>query len=751
MKNKTIIEFAKRIYQKPLLVMAGVAVMASCSDKKSDSDTETSKDKNTDYAELVNTEIGNKGKGHDISEQYLEAGYTFPGAMYPFGMVQFTPTFFAPDKGFVINQYSGAGCEHMGNCPVLPLSGEVTTSPDGMMNLGTKIKTEKAVAGYYKAKLENSNIGAEFTVTARTGMAKFSFPAKDKKGTVIIGTGLNAKEIKKAYVKITGKRTFEGYADGGSFCGYETPFMLYFSGEFDTDALDTGVWEKTVLKKAAEASGQNSGAYFTFDTSGKKEVTYKMGISYVSLENAKANLKAENSGWDFEAVKTTATKAWNAQLGKVRVTGDDKDHVTQFYTALYHALAHPSLFSDVNGQYMGADLKMHTANGFNYYTAFSNWDTYRTQIQLIALLAPKETSDMMKSITAFAEQSGGSWPRWVMANVETGIMQGDPTSVLVANAWAFGAKDFDVAKALQIMQKGAEVPGAKSQREESRPFSKQYLEKGYAPASMSLEYNSADFAIAQFGKQALNNDAIYKKYLKESQKWKNLYNPQTKWLQSRNENGSWKQLTDDMREASYKNYFWMVPHNLKGLIDTLGGKQVAEKRLDEFFSKLNADYNDEWFAAGNEPDFQVPWVYNWVDAPYKTQALVKKIIAEQYSNRANGLPGNDDLGAMGAFYVLANVGLFPVVPGVGGFSVNSPSFSKIEIDLAGGKTLTINGGNEGEGKPYIQSLTLNGKEYNNTWIPLSEIANGGTLTYKLSDTPNKQWGIGATPPSFDTK
>jgi predicted alpha-1,2-mannosidase len=744
-KNDTT-KNAKTIYSKTFwhsFVLLTAVLMPLC--------TFAQKSPATNYAELVNTEIGNLGKGHDVSEQYLEAGYTFPGAMYPFGMAQFTPTFFRPNKGFVINQYSGAGCDHMGNCPVLPLLGKLDKSPGDMQQLGTKIVTEKAVAGYYKANIENSNIKAEFTVTTRTGLAKFSYPATANTGTVIIGTGINGTKITKAHVKITGKRSFEGYADGGQFCGYDTPYMLYFVGEFDADATETGIWDTSGVKKSAEASGENSGAYFTFDVSKNKAVSYKMGISYVSIENARENLKAENAGWDFEKIKSQAQQAWNAQLSKIRVEGTDKGHIAEFYTGLYHTFTHPGIFNDINGQYMGADFKVHKAEGFNYYTAFSNWDTYRTQIQLIAVLAPKETSDMCKSLVLFAEQSGGGWPRWVLANMETGIMQGDPTSALVANAYAFGAKDFDVKKALEIMQRGAEVPGTKSQKELTRPYVEDYLKKGYAPASMSLEYSVADFAIAQFAKQAVKNNTVYAKYLNESQKWKNLYNPKTTWLQSRNEDGSWKPLTDDMREASYKNYFWMVPHNFKTLIDTIGGNKVAEKRLDEFFDKLNADYNDEWFAAGNEPDFQVPWAYNWVGAPYKTQRLVKRIIAEQYSNRASGLPGNDDLGAMGAFYVFANLGLFPVVPGVGGFSISSPSFSKIEIDIKGGKTVTILGGNEGEAKPYIQSLEWNGKKYDNTWIPVGELAKGGTLKFTLSDKPNTAWGTTATPPSFDTK
>lgn len=355
--------------------------------------------------------------------------------------------------------------------------------------------------------------------------------------------------------------------------------------------------------------------------------------------------------------------------------------------------------------------------------------------------------DIVTSHLLFAQRSGGAFPRWVMANYETGIMQGDPTSILVANAYAFGVKGFDRNLALSIMRKTAETPGAKSQEIEARPFLRQYLEKGYMHASMQLEYTSADFAIGQFALQAFNNKNLYQRYLQQAQSWKNLYNPATTWLNSRNEDGSWKNFNDDWREATYNSYFWMVPYNLKSLIDTIGGKKTAEKRLDSLFTKLNATYYQDWFAAGNEPDFQAPWTYNWTLTPHKTQALVRRIITEQYSNRDNGLPGNDDLGAMGAWYVFANMGIYPMIPGYGGFSVNSPSFSKIVLHLDGGKTLKISGGSETN--PYVQNLLVNGKTWNSTWIPWQELGKGGSLQFTLSGQPNHSWGATVEPPSFD--
>ena len=701
---------------------------------------------NINYAEKVNALIGNKGKGVSKTELQFEAGFTDPGATYPFGMVQFTPTFFAPQEGFVVNQLSGAGCPNMGNFPTLPLTGVLQKSPNRMDSLNPDPTTLKSVAGYYRVKL-NSNIDCQLTVTKRTGMAQYQFPTGETRGTIVIGSGINATKMRDANIRITSPNSCEGYADGGSFCGSPTPYTVYFVAQFDQKAASFGTWKGEQLMASSDTgSGPNSGAYFTFDLSGGKTINYKFGISYVSLANARENLEKENPGFNFEKVLAQTTAAWNNYLGKIEVSGGSDDRTTQFYTHLYHALIHPSIFDDVNGDYMGSDNQVYKAKGYDYYTAFSNWDTYRTQSQLLSILAPKEMSDIVTSHLMFAERSGGSFPRWVLANFETGIMQGDPTTVLVSNAYAFGARNFDTKKALDIMRKGAEVPGSKSQKIETRPYLAQYLDKGYMNASMELEYTSADFAIGQFALQAFNDKSLYQKYLHRSQYWKNLYNPQTKWLNSRNPDGSWKKFNDDWREATYTSYFWMVPYNLKSLIDTIGGKEYAERRLDSLFTKLNATYYQDWYAAGNEPDFQVPWIYNWVGAPYKTGALVKRIIKEQFSNRDNGLPGNDDLGAMGAWYVFANIGLFPMIPGVAGFSINSPSFPNIKLHLAKG-TVDITGGSES--KPYIQSLQLNGKAYNNTWLAWGKINNGAKLHFELSEQPNKSWGVLNTPPSFE--
>lgn len=692
-------------------------------------------DKN--YAEEVNTLIGTKGLG-------LASGYLYPGATYPFGMVQFTPSYFSKSAGFVINQLSGAGCDHMGNFPTFPVKGKLQASPENILNYRINISKEQGHAGYYEATVQE-DIRAHLTVTERTGMAKYEFPANQTMGTVIIGGGISATPINQAAIVITAPNRCEGYAVGGNFCGLPTPYKVYFVAEFDKGAVEFGTWKQKELKpNTTFAEGECSGVYFTFDLDKKKDIQYKIGVSYVSVDNARKNLRMENAGWNFDEIRGEAEKSWNHYLSKIEVEGDNADRITQFYTHLYRTMIHPNVCSDVNGEYMGADNRVYKSRS-KQYTSFSNWDTYRTQIQLLAMLELDVTSDIVISHQDFAEQSGGAFPRWVLANVETGVMQGDPTPILISNAYAFGARNYDPRPIFKTMRTNAEIPGAKSQNIEERPGLKQYLEKGYYNASEQLEYTSSDFAIGQFALRAIGDEFSAWRYFHFARSWKNLFNPETGWLQSRNSDGSWKPLSEDFRESTYKNYFWMVPYDIAGLVEMIGGKKNAEQRLDEFFQRLDANYNDAWFASGNEPSFHIPWIYNWVGCPYKTQAVVNRILNEQYSGKIDGLPGNDDLGTMGAWYIFACIGLYPEIPGIGGFTINTPIFSSVKIHLKNG-SIFIKGGSEKN--IYIKSLKVNGVLYNSTWINWDELSNGATLEYQTSGKADLKWGTKVLPPSF---
>jgi predicted alpha-1,2-mannosidase len=692
-------------------------------------------------SEIVDTRIGTKGES-------LACGYSIIGATYPFGMVQFTPSFFSPQKGFVVTQLSGAGCSNMGNFPVVPLAGNLEISPNDMNSLEPFTDINNSSAGYLSVN-SKKDITSRLTVTKRAAIAQFEFKESDN-GTIIIGSGVNSsneKYIKNSFVNITSNSTCEGFTEGGEFCGTETPYKVYFAAEFDRPANELGTWSGNELTQSLNNEGQNSGAFFTFSTNKNKEVNYRIAISFVSIENAKENLKSENLNTSFDGYLINTQKVWNKHLGKIKISTINEDKKVQFYTNFYHSLIHPNIVSDVNGDYMGADFKVYNnSNGKEHYSSFSVWDTYRTQAQLLAMLFPKESSEMMQSLVNFAEQAGG-YGRWILANIETGIMQGDPTPILISNSFAFGAKDFDLKKAYKYMYKGAMEPRVNSQKQEIRPYLTEYINNGHTFASMMLEYTSSDFAIGQFALQALNKKNDAKLFVDRSQNWNNIYNPKIKWLNSKYPNNIWKDITHDWREGSYKNYFWMVPYNLKGLINKIGGNEFAEKRLDTLFTRLDAKYEDDWFAAGNEPDFQVPWTYNWISKPNKTSQTISRILNEQYNSSVSGLPGNDDLGTMGAWYVFASIGLYPMIPGVGGFSINIPAFENISIDLPNNNFLKIN--KTGPDNFFIKSLSFNDTFHNSTWINWNKISKGGVLSFEITNNNQSNWGTNEPPPSFN--
>ena len=692
-------------------------------------------------SEIVDTRIGTKGES-------LACGYSIIGATYPFGMVQFTPSFFSPQKGFVVTQLSGAGCSNMGNFPVVPLAGNLEISPNDMNSLEPFTDINNSSAGYLSVN-SKKDITSRLTVTKRAAIAQFEFKESDN-GTIIIGSGVNSsneKYIKNSFVNITSKSTCEGFTEGGEFCGTETPYKVYFAAEFDRPANELGTWSGNELTQSLTNQDQNSGAFFTFSTDKNKEVNYKIAISFVSIENAKENLKSENLNTTFDGYLINTQNVWNKHLGKIKISTTNEDKKVQFYTNFYHSLIHPNIVSDVNGDYMGADFKVYNnSNGKEHYSSFSVWDTYRTQAQLLAMLFPKESSEMMQSLVNFAEQAGG-YGRWILANIETGIMQGDPTPILISNSFAFGAKDFDLKKAYKYMYKGAMEPRVNSQKQEIRPYLTEYINNGHTFASMMLEYTSSDFAIGQFALQALNKKNDAKLFVDRSQNWNNIYNPKIKWLNSKYPNNIWKDITHDWREGSYKNYFWMVPYNLKGLINKIGGNEFAEKRLDTLFTRLDAKYEDDWFAAGNEPDFQVPWTYNWISKPNKTSQTISRILNEQYNSSVSGLPGNDDLGTMGAWYVFASIGLYPMIPGVGGFSINIPAFENISIDLPNNNFLKIN--KTGPDNFFIKSLSFNNTFHNSTWINWNKISKGGVLSFEITNNNQSNWGTNKSPPSFN--
>lgn len=694
-----------------------------------------------DYTKLVDPRIGTQGSG-------LGSGYTFIGATYPFGMVQFTPTYFAPNKGFVINQLSGAGCAHLGNFPTLPLAGELTRSPRDMTGFKPYKTLKECHAGYFSAEMEDGVI-CNATVTRRSAIAQFLFPNTHAKGTVLIGSGIiGSASFYNAHVTVTAPNRCEGFAEGGDFCGVlDTKYRVYFVAEFNRPASTYGTWKDgDMIEHQMAVGGSDSGAWFTFDTSEDNLVEYRISISYVSAANARENFAKDANQGGFDSLRTATEAEWNRRLGAIAVSEENPDRVVQFYTHLYHALIHPNISSDVNGEYMGADSRVHQVEeGREYYTSFSGWDTYRTQCQLLAMLFPEEASDMMQSATDFAEQAGG-YGRWILANIETGVMHGDPMPIIIANTHAFGATDFDVETAFKYMKLGATIPGLRSQTVVVRNDLQSYLKKGHTgSASETLEYTSSDFAIGRFALQALGNEAEAAYFINRAQNWKKLYDPSTRWLRSRETgSGRWSAPDAGWREATKKNYFWMVPFNLEALTDTIG-RDAALARLDELFVRLDASYDEDWFAGGNEPNFQVPWIYNWLGKPHKATQVMHRLFGELYNSSPSGCPGNDDLGTMGAFYVFGSIGLYPVIPGVAGFAINLPQFNEVTVQLPNG-TLSVSGGDT---RGYIRSMKLDGNECDLSWIDWSTIRDGGRIEYQTTSDPEPEWAVDAELPSFN--
>jgi predicted alpha-1,2-mannosidase len=496
------------------------------------------------------------------------------------------------------------------------------------------------------------------------------------------------------------------------------------------------------------------------------EVEARTAISYVGVDGARANLAAEGAA-SFDEIRAAASHEWNAALSHIAVAARDSDDVETFYTSLYRSLLHPNTFNDVDGHYIGFDGAIHTvAEGRTQYTNFSDWDTYRSLAPLQALLFPKQASDMAQSLVNDAEQSG-SYPRWALANSATGEMTGDSVVPLIVNLYSYGAKDFDLKTALHYMVNAATTGGVGLNGYVERPGIATYLQLGYAPetvgpaASITLEWSVDDFTISRFA-DSLGDAATAAEFQNRAQYWQNLFNPTTHYISPRNLSGFFPDgpgFVDSpsrfgqhgFDEGNAEQYLWWVPHNTAGLVTALGGRKAAADRLDRFTKKLNEGPNDPYLWAGNEPGFGVPWLYNYIGQPWKTQHTVDRVRG-LFGPLADGEPGNDDLGAMASWYVWAALGLYPSTPGTPSLTVNTPLFDRAVIALPGSQFVRISapGASAPSHLKYIRGLAIDGQATDKTFLPESIIRTGGQLAYSLSAHPNESWGTPETsaPPSF---
>ena len=561
----------------------------------------------------------------------IHGGNVFPGATMPHGMVQWSPDTSAGGlsmpggynygdtiiRGFSLTHLSGAGCAAFENVPFMPVTRPVSVPPQANGSPYSARFTraqEQAAPGYYAVRL-GSGVSVRLTVTTRAGIAEFTYPAGASAGMIVnpgssAGGRSNIDGSQDAAVQI-GNAEIDGWATAGRFCNLHNRYTVYFAATFNRPFSAFGTWNGAVVRSGSRRdAGPRAGGYVTFDTSRSRAITVKVGLSYVSVANARQNLEAEEPGWSVDAVRRSAAATWNRLLNRIQVTGGTPAQQRVFYTALYHALLQPTVFSDVNGQYRGFDGRVHVARGYTHYANFSGWDIYRSEVQLLAWLIPRVTSDMMQSLVADAQQ-GGWLPRWPVANGYTGEMNGDSAAPILADAYAFGARQFDVWTALRYMIKGADQAGTGPGGYQERPGLAGYLQRGYVPpqtggygsAATTLEYAVDDFAIAQLAR-ALREDTLYREYRQRAENWRTVFDPAIGLVVPRTPGGAWLAPFDPNSmtgfvEGNARQYTWMVPQDLPGLFRAMGGAAAVTRQLDRYFARLNAGPTAPFHWAGN--------------------------------------------------------------------------------------------------------------------------------------------------------
>lgn len=749
-------------------------------------------------------------------------GNVFPGAVTPFGMLSFSPENTRGDatrtaapggyhydatriRGFSLTHMSGTGCAGgSGDIPFFPYAGEVTSSPasdtkDAVYASDFSHSDESAEPGRYRVRLA-SGVSADLTATARTGSARFTFPA-DKPASLLVRSANSEVGSTDSTVRIDpAKRTISGSVTSGNFCGYLDPegqrsyYTVHFTARFDRAFKTTGTWKDDRLDPGStEASGgtggfgsggrpvagKGAGGYVEF-APGTGPVNVKVGISYVSQAGAEANLVAENPpNRSFDTVADAARRAWRERLSAIRVGGGTDAERTTFHTALYHALLHPNVISDVDRRYRGSDNQVHVVGKGHraQYGTFSGWDVYRDQVQLLTLLDPRVGSDIAQSLYELAEQNGGVWDRWLHGASGTHVMNGDPSPIALAGIRAFGGTDFDLSGALRSLVRAATVPTDKDLSPAGkpvlsvgqRPSLNKYLKHHYMPsvsnawggAAETLEMSGADFALSQLAAEAGRKDTA-KTFADRSQWWQNNFNIAATedggYIANRKADGSWvtgftPATGNGFVEGTAAQYTWMVQHNPAGLFAAMGGRDAAVRRLDTFFH----DADGGWAFTGsrgdksemdNEPSINVPYLYAYAGAPYKTQETVRAAMRALWSTEPGGIPGNDDLGAMSSWYVFSALGMYPQVPSRAELVLASPLFPRIEIDRPGGGDISVRAQGAAADAPYVHSLAVNGRTSERSWLPASFVRDGGRLDYTLSATPDPAWGASEAPPSF---
>ncbi len=692
-----------------------------------------------DLSKIVNPFIGTGGHGH-----------TYPGPSTPFGGVQLSPDtrltgwdgcggYHYSDSviyGFSHTHLSGTGVSDYGDILFMPFTGKLNfkngykTSPDSGYGSRFSHSNEEAEAGYYKVLLSDYNVEVELTATERCGFHKYTFKGEDQPSFIL--DLKHRDELLDYSIELIDNKFLQGKRISNAWARAQ---HVYFYAE-----VKDGV--KEILYNADSTK-------LMFKTNSTGEILLKTGISAVSIEGAKKNLEQEIGHWDFSKTKKETQKKWNQELSKIEVQMLTSAEEEIFYTSLYHSFLNPNVFQDVDGQYRGTDLKIHTANDFTNYTVFSLWDTYRATHPLFTLTQRKRTKDF---INTFLNQykNGGKLPVWELAGNYTGCMIGYHSIPVIVDAYQKGITDFDTDLALKAMIETSKA--SELGKEAYAEFGYMASDQEHESTSKNLEYAYDDWCIAQFAK-ALGKDSIYKEYNIRAQSYKNIFDPKTTFMRSKR-NQQFQEPFDptevnfNFTEANSWQYSFYVPQDVTGLINLHNGPEAFEKKLDDLFTapdqtsgRTQVDITGliGQYAHGNEPSHHMAYLYSYVKKPHKTQEKIRQILDEMYSNKPDGLIGNEDCGQMSSWYVLSALGFYPVTPGSKDYVFGSPNIQSATLNLENGKQLKIKTKNQSATNIYIQAIELNGEAYAKSYISHDDIMNGGTLTFQMGSTPNLDW------------
>jgi predicted alpha-1,2-mannosidase len=734
------------------------------------------------YSDYVNPMIGTDYHGH-----------TFPGAALPGGMVQLSPDTGTEDwdwcsgyhysdnsvMGFSHLHRSGMGAGDWGDVLIMPTTGELKVVPGSKENPDEGYRSrfsheeETASPGYYSVLLKDYSVRAELTVSERAGFHRYTFPESGVSHILIDGGhGIRENYRVGSEIEIVSDTEIVGHRASHGFVKHKN---VYFCAKFSKPFTSFGTWNEENIKAGSkEDTGKYIGAYVDYETSENETIEVKVGISYTSIEQARLNLDTEIPGWNFDEIREQAQQKWNTALSKIEIETPETNNEAYnqnkkvtFYSALYHSLLFPAIFSDVDGTYVGLDGQTHTAD-FTYLSDFSLWDTHRAEMPLLTLIDPQRSINSIKTMLAQYEQGGWLPTPQQFGNSYTNDMIGDHPVAAIADAYQKGIAGFDVEKAYEAVRKNAlETPPA-DHRSKGRIGLGYYMDLGYLPCnkvresvSRTLEYAYNDWCVAQLAK-ALGKEDDYQLFIQRAANYKNVMDAETGLARPKDSDGKWLSPFNptfvghgDERhytEANAWQYTWFVPHDVQGLIDFEGGRDNLINKLDTLFtmsSEVQETVSDVTgligqYAHGNEPSHHTLYLYNYAGAPWKTQELARKVMDELYHSGPDGLCGNEDMGQMSAWYVLSSMGFYPVAPGQNVYAIGSPEFSKIIIHLDekyyDAPEFIIETVNNSKDNKYIQSAAINSAPWNKTWFSHDEIKNGSSLVFEMGAQPNKNWG-----------